>query len=244
MPICAIIFDVYKTLLEVGPPPSDAEPRWIVLWKNRFGKKPSIDLAQLQADTDRIIRREHEDAWARGINYPEVYWPDVCAEALPEWRALPAMQLLTLLYEHAQLQRTIRLMEGAAPLLASLAHSSLPLGIASNSQPYTLNELHGALASAGLPHDLFQEDLCFWSFQAGFSKPNPHVFRMLTARLRLRGVLPKETLMVGDRQDNDVLPARTQGWQTWQLASAPPPNSPGGSWAQLEFYLRETRILQ
>jgi FMN phosphatase YigB (HAD superfamily) len=239
MVIRAIIFDVYKTLLEVGPPPSDAETRWIALWQNHFGGKPPVSLEQFQAETGRIIRREHVEARARGINFPEVYWPDVCVEALPDWRALPAAQLLPLLYEHAQLERTVRLMDGAAPLLAWLAQTELLLGIASNSQPYTLNELHDSFQTAGLPPDLFQRDLCFWSFQAGFSKPNPHVFRMLGARLRARGVLPEETLMVGDREDNDLLPAQTQGWQTWRIApAADPPDSRGGPWARLEVFLR------
>ena len=42
--------------------------------------------------------------------------------------------------------------------------------------------------------------------------------------------------MVGDRLDNDLEPARAQGWQTWHLTNAP--SGPGaGSWADLERWL-------
>jgi putative hydrolase of the HAD superfamily len=91
------------------------------------------------------------------------------------------------------------------------------LGIASNAQAYTLRELHEALATHAMGLDLFERDLSFWSFEHGFSKPDPHVFRLLTARLRLLGIAPAETLMVGDRADNDLDPARAHGWQTFAI---------------------------
>ena len=58
---------------------------------------------------------------------------------------------------------------------------------------------------------MFDPELRFWSFENGFSKPDPHVFRILTARLEARGISPSETLMVGDRFDNDIEPARAHG---------------------------------
>ena len=61
--------------------------------------------------------------------------------------------------------------------------------------------------------DLFERDLCVLSFEHGFSKPDPHVFRILTARLLAGGIRPGETLMVGDRLDNDILPEAAQEWE-------------------------------
>jgi FMN phosphatase YigB (HAD superfamily) len=37
------------------------------------------------------------------------------------------------------------------------------------------------------------------------------------ARLAARGICPGEILMIGDRLDNDIAPARAQGWQAWQV---------------------------
>ena len=70
----------------------------------------------------------------------------------------------------------------------------------------------------------------------GFSKPDPHVFRLLSARLQARGIAAGDTLMVGDRLDNDIAPARAQGWRTWQLGAASGGET-GGDWAALGAFL-------
>ena len=90
----------------------------------------------------------------------------------------------------------------------------LLLGIVSDAQPYTLRELDEGLRSAGLSLAIFEKHLCLWSFEAGLYKPDPHVFRTLVFRLARRGIRPDETLVVGDRIDNDIEPARAQGFQT------------------------------
>jgi FMN phosphatase YigB (HAD superfamily) len=113
----------------------------------------------------------------------------------------------------------------------------LQLGVASNCQPYTVREFEGALAATGLPFNLFRAALTFRSYEHGFSKPDPHVFRLLTARLAALGIAPGETLMVGDRVDNDILPARAQGFLTWHLVEQAAQAS-GGSWADLRDFFR------
>ena len=55
--------------------------------------------------------------------------------------------------------------------------------------------------------------------------------------LEARGISPGEALMVGDRLDNDIDPARAFGWQTWQL-SARPAREPGGHWRELTAWLK------
>src|SRR6185436_1457015 len=80
MKIRAVIFDIYRTLLDVGPPPSDSEARWVALWLETFNGPPRLDLGGFRAACDAIITREHAAARAAGIAWPEVYWPDVIAE--------------------------------------------------------------------------------------------------------------------------------------------------------------------
>ncbi|MEK7674360.1 MAG: HAD hydrolase-like protein [Verrucomicrobiota bacterium] len=41
---------------------------------------------------------------------------------------------------------------------------------------------------------------------------------ILTARMTARSIPPSQTLMVGDRLDNDIEPARAHGWQTSQFS--------------------------
>jgi len=46
-------------------------------------------------------------------------------------------------------------------------------------------------------------------------------------------VAPQETLMVGDRLDNDIESARAQGWQTWRLSKDSLPDLEAGNWHTL-----------
>lgn len=237
--IRAVICDVYQTLLEVGPPPPDAAAQWAALWRRTLGQEPPLSLVEFAAACSRVIAREHAAARACGIAFPEVWWPAVVAEVLPVLRSLAPARQAEFIAAHMQLGRTLRLMPGAAAALRALAGADLALGLASNAQAYTWGELDAALRGAGLTPDLFAPDLCFWSCQHGFSKPDPHVFRILTTRLAARGIGPAETLMVGDREDNDLTPARAQGWQTWRLGAANPDGSPGGDWAALRRWLEK-----
>lgn len=236
MTIRAVIFDVYKTLLAVEPPPADREARWQRLAREVLGAPPRLGLGEFVAAVERVIAREHAAARAAGIAFPEVYWPAVAGEVLPELGAVGEAARVDFLFRQQALMHRVNLMAGAAAVLGRLRAGGVVLGIASNAQPYTLRELDEALATAGLGLDIFERELRFWSFAHGFSKPDPHVFRLLSARLRARGVSAGETLMVGDRADNDIEPARAQGWQTWRLTSAPGPHGEG-DWETLGAWL-------
>jgi FMN phosphatase YigB (HAD superfamily) len=129
-------------------------------------------------------------------------------------------------------------MPDCAPVLRECVRRGILLGIVSNAQAYTLRELRLALNHASLDPAIFQADLTFWSFQHGFSKPDPHVFQILGARLQNRGIEISAALMLGDRADNDILPARAAGWRTWQFA-ATPDGSSRGDWKVLAGALFE-----
>ena len=213
----AVIFDVYNTLLEVGAPPGDADARWQTLFMELLGEPPPFNRMEFSLRTSRAIARRHAEARAAGIPWPEINWPAVVRETLPGRPRLTPEKFDDFLLRQTQLGRTLRLADHAAECLRQLNAHHLAIGIASNAQAYTLRELDDALAGAGLKLALFDRELRFWSFENGFSKPDPHVFRLMTARLEARGISPAETLMVGDRLDNDIEPARAQGWQTWHL---------------------------
>jgi len=237
MKIRAVLLDIYKTLLEVGPPPADADVLWEQLWGERLAAQPRLTLEAFAIECDKIIAREHAAAHEAGIAYPEIYWPAVAREALPELDRLKDRALDEFLLAHAQLQRTVQTAPGALKVLQSLVERGLPLGLVSNCQPYTLFELATALDGTGLSLASFQLDLCFLSYKHGFSKPDPHVFRLLAARLRARHILPGETLVVGDRLDNDIEPARLQGFPTWWYTATPAGGGNEGGWKQLGEFL-------
>ena len=234
----AIIFDIYGTLLEVGPAPENAEARWRALWKEKLKVAAQLGLADFGVACATVIEREHAAARASGLQHPEVYWPDVASEVLPELVSLSGPELDDFLFQQAQLWHTVRLLPEAAQVLSKSSQANVLLGLASNCQPYTLRELNAALASAGLSFTIFKSELCFCSFAHGFAKPDPHVFRLLLARLKALGISPTQTLIVGDRPENDIDPARAQAFRVWQLT--PDPTNGGtqsGDWHQLAAHL-------
>ena len=220
MRIRAVIFDVYGTLLELGPAPPGAEEEWRRTWLQLLDCEPRLNQASFSAACEAFIRREHETARGRGIQFPEVDWPAIVLQAVPEVRALSPTQRQTFLLRLRRAGQTTHLSAETAEVLRALRATGCLLGIASNAQAYTLRELEAGLDVHGLGTDIFEPSLSFWSYQHGFSKPDPYVFQLLSARLRLLGVLPAEAVMVGDRSDNDIEPARRHEWQTWQIYPA------------------------
>jgi len=238
----ALIADIYNTLIEVGPPPADVAQRWEFLWQDMLADPVRLTLEEFADSSEKLIAREHQSAIRVGVQNPEIYWPAVAKEALPELARLAERESDEFLYQHARLQRTARLMPGAGEVLRSLVETGVLLGLASNCQPYSMRELDDALATARLSRSVFKPELCFFSFATGFSKPNPHAFRHLRAQLQVCGIPPAAALLVGDRLANDLEPARLHGFQTWHLcADTPSDGHVGGDWCVLARHLA-TRV--
>ena len=100
--------------------------------------------------------------------------------------------------------RPFQLRPGIAELLRALAGRGVALGLAAN-QPASI---HGDLRAAGIL-DLFRaRDV---SGTIGLRKPDPRLFLQACAVLNLK---PEQIVMVGDRIDNDIAPARLLGMTT------------------------------
>lgn len=215
----AILCDVYGTLLEVLPPSADAGEQWRALLAE-FVPGPWISLSELATRCDRWIRNDHEVAHRQGVSHPEVDWATVMARALPELATQTENVQADFVYAHMQLCHGISLKPGAAPFLRACRERGIRLALISNAQAYTWRELDVALSGSGSSLASFDSDLNFWSYVEGFSKPDPEVFRSLARRLAERGFDPNEVLMIGDRCDNDIAPAKEAGFATWWLADA------------------------
>ncbi len=79
--------------------------------------------------------------------------------------------------------------------------------------------MHTVLEEFGLSH-LFKDVI--ESAVAGVRKPDPQIFRLGVAAL---GLQPQETLMIGDSQEKDILPAQSIGCQTFQITPSSPLSS-------------------
>lgn len=212
-----VICDIYKTILLVGPPPADAEFLWRRLFMRYFHRAPETGLAECEAASQREIDRLHLEARERGIAFPEIQWPRVLCKIVPELQTLRREDGTNFELGQQALWRETSLAPGAAECLRDWRKAGIPIGIASNAQAYTRHELEKAVGSVGLGIDIFHQDLSLWSWQLGFSKPSPYFFQTLAARLLAMGIDPSECLMVGDRLDNDIRPARSIGMKTWHL---------------------------
>lgn len=96
------------------------------------------------------------------------------------------------------------LREGMAELLAELHGRGLRLGLAANQPRATLAVLDRLGIGGYFDHREVSET-------HGYRKPDPRLFLRACADL---GVEPPECVMVGDRIDNDIAPARLLGMTT------------------------------
>ena len=240
MKVRAAVFDVYHTLLQPAPSTDGADRLWQELFQDHLGSPPPFSHAEFSTRTKQVVERQHTAGQAQGIPCPEILWPSVVMEVIPSLARLAPDTRADFILRQIQISRTFQLAEGAAECLRYLIDQGGVLGIASNAQAYTVCELANALGTAGLDLSRFDPHLCFWSYENGFSKPDPHVFRLLTARLEGRGINPAQILMVGDRLDNDIAPARAFGWHTWRIGS-PHSGLEAGTWQELLAWLNEER---
>jgi FMN phosphatase YigB (HAD superfamily) len=60
--------------------------------------------------------------------------------------------------------------------------------------------------------------VCVASAEVGLKKPDPAIFDLA---LRQAECTPSESMMIGDRLDNDIRPARMLGWKTVRVLQGP-----------------------
>ncbi len=125
------------------------------------------------------------------------------------WRfTAPRDQLARQVYARAGAhvhERTVfEVRPGIADLLAQLVARGLRLGLAANQPAHVLERLD----ALGLGHFFQHREV---SGIHGYSKPDARLFLRACADL---GVAPAECLMVGDRVDNDIVPAKALGMRT------------------------------
>lgn len=95
----------------------------------------------------------------------------------------------------------------AAPVLAELKKRGFRLGVIANQNPGTRDRLAN--------WDLLPSfDVVVASAEAGVAKPDPAIFRIA---LEQAGCRPENAVMVGDRLDNDIRPAKELGMKTIRI---------------------------
>lgn len=106
--------------------------------------------------------------------------------------------------ERGQGRDVFELRDGVALLLNRLAERGLLLGLAANQPVTTIAKLD----HWGIGHLFKHREV---SASHGFRKPDPRLFLRACEDL---GVMPPDCIMVGDRIDNDIVPARLLDMKT------------------------------
>lgn len=115
-----------------------------------------------------------------------------------------SLRIYTWVEERSHGRDLFELRPGIAHVLEALHHRGLILGLAAN-QPLAILE---RLARTGVGHYFANEGI---SGVYGLRKPDVRLFVRVCEDL---GVDPTECIMVGDRIDNDIVPAKLLGMRT------------------------------
>lgn len=213
-----VVLDVYGTLLKVHPDFSD-QAAFEKLFRRYFPGESPPGFEEFWECLEQDVRESHQVSLAAGVRYPEVQWQRILLRRLPG--VLGDTELTQFAAELMQCRRRTSPAEGAMELLRFLRSQSIPLGILSNAQPYTLLELSQAFPEMDPFPKFFDADFVFWSWRHGFSKPSPEAFQIIASRAEGRGIRRENVLLIGDRKDNDILPAEAAGFQTWHVTETP-----------------------
>lgn len=95
------------------------------------------------------------------------------------------------------------------PVLKQLSHAGYRLGVSGNQPEGAIEQFQ----HLGLPLEMYASST-LW----GVHKPDPRFFERMAAELELE---PGEVMYVGDRLDNDVLPAQEFGMQAVFIRRGP-----------------------
>ena len=211
--IQAILFDVYGTLIishagESGGSADRVQKKSIQNLLRQFdiSESPQKVIQLIQG----TIARQHDRLKTEGIDYPEVDILDIWRNILG-WDDLS--RLKTFAREYESLINPVYPMPGLRDLLRVCHECGLAMGIISNAQFYTQSLLESILARP-LETWGFDLQLIFYSYQYQKAKPSVVLFEMAAKRLMERGYQPEASLFVGNDMRNDVLPAKTVGFQT------------------------------
>jgi putative hydrolase of the HAD superfamily len=191
MPLRAVLFDIYGTLLrstagETHPDPTLRGP-----------------IARARA--------------ASPHPYPEIDIREIHSSLHPD---LSADEIEDLAITLERRLNPVSPMRGAAETLRQLAAKGIPLGLISNAQFYTVPILEEALG-ATLTELGIDPDLCCFSYLERRAKPDPHLFEILRDKLARRGISANEVFYVGNDVCNDIDPARATGFRTALFAGDP-----------------------
>jgi len=229
-PIKAVLFDIYGTLLISATGDIDREEL------SDSALNHALEAGGVYLASDRPIDYGRKllsrlvsivDAHKKGSNYPypEVNIQDVWRQMLAEAKAEKGVyfagsepDIATIAFVFELYSNAVYPMPGAAEVIRWLDGREIPLGIVSNAQFYTpviMNYLLWGKLDGKETIDGFRPDLSVFSYKLRRSKPDTYMFYQLKKQLKKNyGILPEETLFVGNDMLKDIYTGAKAGVQT------------------------------
>ena len=241
--IRAVLWDIYGTLLgcalgdlEASLQDPQRQTQAAALLIERFSLQGPLRQLNGHAPLEIALRdrylalidQSHRQSRAAGVEYPEVIIQDIWLTIVEDCRRQgwtspneesPYHTACRWAYFFEAAFNKTYLYPGAAECLDHLHRASLVQGIISNAQFYTPIRLRHFLRRQ-LARDQFQledifiEPLVLFSYELGFSKPNPIAFCRCLDRLKQQGIPPEQTLYVGNDMLNDIYAAQQHNLRT------------------------------
>ena len=199
--IKAVFFDLYFTLIRYDPPQEELEANALKEFgidtdPDVFGKPMVIANEFVVQEIARrpLSKRSKEETIALYAEFQRIVLKEAGIE--PDEKLVPAMS-----GKMQQFKTKLVLFDDVVPTLKELKRRGLILGLISNVE----RDLTPTMTELGLPSWL---DIVVTSLEAGFSKPQPEIFR---EAMRRAGVRPSQAVYVGDQHQIDCVGAERAG---------------------------------
>lgn len=229
-PIKAVLFDIYGTLLISATGDIDREElsygalhHALEAGGVHFTSDVSNDYGkQLLSRLVRIVDTHKKES---KYPHPEVDIQEVWRQVLTEAKAEKGVEfansepdIATIAFVFELYSNAVFPMPGAQEVVSWLQGKDIPLGIVSNAQFYTpviMNYLLWHKLDKKETIDGFRPDLSVFSYKLRRSKPDTYMFYQLKKQLKEKyGILPEETLFVGNDMLKDIYTGVKAGVQT------------------------------
>lgn len=207
----AVIFDVYGTLMSLEDfDDSMSHEGQLLRAFGKLRKKYGIKISakELLEYMMAAIATIHKRKETRGIKYPEIkienVWKMIMKKA---GKRIDDRTALKMAFDANHYSRKRELYPNATKTLLELKDKGIKLGIISNAQFYTEIDLLKRMkkdAKINSIYDIFEKQLCFFSFKEGYSKPNLRSFIKLKSRLNRKNINMSEALFVGNDMLKDI----------------------------------------
>ena len=172
---------------------------------------------------EAAISEMHARKREEGVPWPEVdvreIWQRVMSAVLAnEETSAPRHSPEAWAIEYEVNTNPVWPMPGAVDCINRLGSANLVLGLISNAQFYT-PLLFPALMERDLHELEISEEMQYYSYRGGRSKPDPAMFEVAREALRMKGIAPQQAIYVGNDMLNDMVPAAGVGFHTALLAA-------------------------